>query len=169
MSAYAIIHHHWLLPQGVLRNFAKFTRNHLCQSLFFNKVAVSDYHFIKKETLSHVFSWEFCKFSKSTFSERPPLVDVSENIFTNISEHLHEVIHEYIFSLFHFKPTFFLFRADQYLYNSQRYFKKVVKNNVNKKSMWHKNCRRLAFNLTYPLCRFNKFHIQVDTATIRPF
>ena len=25
--------------KGVLRNFAKFTENHLCQSLFFNKVA----------------------------------------------------------------------------------------------------------------------------------
>ena len=25
--------------KGVLRNFAKFTRKHLCQSLFFNKVA----------------------------------------------------------------------------------------------------------------------------------
>ena len=27
--------------KGVLRNFAKFTGKHLCQSLFFNKVAVS--------------------------------------------------------------------------------------------------------------------------------
>ena len=27
--------------KGVLRNFAKFTRKHLCQSLFFNKVADS--------------------------------------------------------------------------------------------------------------------------------
>ena len=31
--------------KGVLRNFVKFTGKHLCQSLFFNKVA---YHFIKK-------------------------------------------------------------------------------------------------------------------------
>ena len=28
-----------LLKKGVLRNFAKFTGKHLCQSLFFNKVA----------------------------------------------------------------------------------------------------------------------------------
>ena len=28
-----------LCEKGVLRNFAKFTRKHLCQSLFFNKVA----------------------------------------------------------------------------------------------------------------------------------
>ena len=35
---------------------------HLCQSLFFNKVA----SFIKKETLAQVFSCEFCKISKNT-------------------------------------------------------------------------------------------------------
>ena len=27
------------LRKGILRNFAKFTGKHLCQSLFFNKVA----------------------------------------------------------------------------------------------------------------------------------
>ena len=29
----------WSVRKGVLRNFAKFTGKHLCQSLFFNKVA----------------------------------------------------------------------------------------------------------------------------------
>ena len=38
---------------SVFKNFAKFTVKHLCQSLFFNKVA-GGLHFIKKETL------EFC-------------------------------------------------------------------------------------------------------------
>ena len=42
----------------VLRNFAKFTGKHLCQSLFFNNVA---------ETLAQVFSCEFCEISKNTF------------------------------------------------------------------------------------------------------
>ena len=37
---------------GVLRNFAKFTAKHLCQSVFFNKVAGLTYNFIKKETLA---------------------------------------------------------------------------------------------------------------------
>ena len=32
-----------LLQKGVLRNFTKFTGKHLCQRLFFNKVAVSFY------------------------------------------------------------------------------------------------------------------------------
>ena len=41
----------------VLKNFAKFTGKHLCQSLFF-----------KKETLAQVFSCEFGKIFKNTFS-----------------------------------------------------------------------------------------------------
>ena len=49
--------------KGVLRNFAKFTGKQLCQSLF-----------IKKETLAQVFSCEFCKISKHTFSYRTPPV-----------------------------------------------------------------------------------------------
>ena len=42
--------------KGVLRNFAKFTGKHLCQSLFFNRV-----------TLTQMFSREFCEISKNTF------------------------------------------------------------------------------------------------------
>ena len=42
-----------LQNKGVLRNFAKFTGKHLCQSLFFNKVAGL------KEILTQVFSCEF--------------------------------------------------------------------------------------------------------------
>ena len=56
--------------KGVLRNFAKFTGKHLCQSLFFNKVAglwPLACNFIKKEILAQVFSREFCKISKNTF------------------------------------------------------------------------------------------------------
>ena len=49
-----------------LKNFAKFTGKHMCQSLFFNKVA-GGLHFIKKETLAHVFSFQFCEISKNTF------------------------------------------------------------------------------------------------------
>ena len=52
------------VKKGVLRNFAKFTRKHLCQRLFFNKVAGN---FIKKESLAQVFSCEFCEISKNRF------------------------------------------------------------------------------------------------------
>ena len=54
------------MKKGILRNFAKFTGKHLCQSLFFNKVA-GTCNFIKKETLAQVFSCEFCEISKNTF------------------------------------------------------------------------------------------------------
>ena len=46
--------------KGLLRNFVKFTGKHLCQSLFFKKVA-------GQETWAQVFSCEFCKISKNTF------------------------------------------------------------------------------------------------------
>ena len=54
--------------KGVLRNFAKFTEKHLCQSLFLNKVAgLWPCNFIIKETLVQVFSVNFAKFLKTPF------------------------------------------------------------------------------------------------------
>ena len=49
--------------KGVLKNFAKFTRKHLCLSL----LQAEAYSFIKKETLAQVFSCEFYKIFKNTF------------------------------------------------------------------------------------------------------
>ena len=66
-----------LCKKGVLRNFTKFTGKHLCQSLFFNKVAGQACNFIKKETLAQVFSCEFCGISKNTFLRRTPPVVAS--------------------------------------------------------------------------------------------
>ena len=66
-----------LCRKGVLTNFTKFTEKHLCQSLVFNKVAglrPKACKFIKKESLTQVFSCEFCENSKNTFFYRiPPL------------------------------------------------------------------------------------------------
>ena len=56
--------------KGVLRNFAKFTGKHLCQNLFFSKVAGQACNFIKKEILAQVFSFEFCKIFKNTIFYR---------------------------------------------------------------------------------------------------
>ena len=67
------------VKKGIVRNFANFTGKHLCQSLFFNKVAgltpatllkksLKAFNFIKKETLAQVLSFEFCKISKNSFS-----------------------------------------------------------------------------------------------------
>ena len=66
--------------KDVLRNFTKFSGNHLCQSLFFNKVAglrPKACNFVKKETLAQVFPCEFCEISKNTFLHRTPLVAAS--------------------------------------------------------------------------------------------
>ena len=67
--------------RAFLRNFTKFTGNHLCHSLFFNKVAglrPEACSFIKNETLAQVFSYEFFKISKNTFTYRTPTVAASD-------------------------------------------------------------------------------------------
>ena len=67
--------------KGVLRNFAKFTEKHQCQSVFFNKVAGRPCNFIKKETQAQVFSCEFCEIFKNTFSQgTPPMVATGGNL-----------------------------------------------------------------------------------------
>ena len=55
----------------VYQNFVKFTGKHLCQSLLLNKVAdLRACNFIKKETLTQVFSCEFCRnFINTIFTE----------------------------------------------------------------------------------------------------
>ena len=58
-----------VLNQGVLRNFTKFTGNHLYESIFFI--------FIKKDTLAQVLFCEFCEISKNNFLYRTPLVAAS--------------------------------------------------------------------------------------------
>ena len=60
-------HQRCSIKKCVLRNFAKFTGKHLCQSLFFNKVAgLRPATLLKKETLALVFSCEFYEISKNT-------------------------------------------------------------------------------------------------------
>ena len=54
------------VTKGVLRNFAKFTGKHLCQSFFFNKV-VGACNFIKKENLARCFPVNFAKFLGTPF------------------------------------------------------------------------------------------------------
>ena len=64
------IHRRCFVKKGVLKNSAKSTGKHLCQSLFFNKIAgLKACNFIKKETLTQVFFCEFCEISKNTFSK----------------------------------------------------------------------------------------------------
>ena len=57
--------------RGVPRNFTKFTRKHLYQSRFFNKVA-------------SLRPCEFCKISKNTLSSRTPLVTASKSYSSKV-------------------------------------------------------------------------------------
>ena len=50
------------MKKDILKNFPEFTGKHLCQS---------PCNFIKKETLAHVFSREFCEIFKNTFLTEP--------------------------------------------------------------------------------------------------
>ena len=80
ISAYRSSRPEVFCKKGVLRNLVKFTGKRLCESHFFNKVAgLMPATLLKKETLAQVFSCEFCKISKSTFSYRTPLVTASEH------------------------------------------------------------------------------------------
>ena len=59
-----------LCKKGVLRNFGKFTGKHLCQSLFFNKVAGL---LLKKRLWHRCFPVNFPKFLRAPFlTEHPP-------------------------------------------------------------------------------------------------
>ena len=56
------------MKKGVLRNFAKFTGKHLCQSLFFNEVAVlRPVTLLKGVSGTGVFHCESYEISKNTF------------------------------------------------------------------------------------------------------
>ena len=57
----------------VLRHFAKFTGTHLCQSLFFNKVAgLRPATLLNKKTFAQLCSCEFCEIFKNTVFYRTP-------------------------------------------------------------------------------------------------
>ena len=55
---------------GVLKYFAIFTGKHRCWSLLLVKLHA--YNFIKKETPTQVFSYEYCKLFKNSFFYRTP-------------------------------------------------------------------------------------------------
>ena len=56
------------MEKGVLRNFAKFSGKHLCQSLFFNKVAgLGPPASLKKRLWHRFFPVNFAKFLRIPF------------------------------------------------------------------------------------------------------
>ena len=61
-----------LWTKNVLRNFTKLTRKHLCQSLFFNKVAtLSAATSLKKDSGTGVFPWILRNFEEHHFYRTP--------------------------------------------------------------------------------------------------
>ena len=61
-------HQRCSMKKGVLRNFTKFTGKHLCQSLFFNKVAdLRLATFLKKRLWHRCFPVIFAKFLRTPF------------------------------------------------------------------------------------------------------
>ena len=69
ISTYMIIFYHCpevFCKKGVLRNFAKFTGKHLCQSLFSNKVAdLRPTTLLKKRLWRRCFPVNFVKFLRT--------------------------------------------------------------------------------------------------------
>ena len=77
-------HQRCSVKKGVLRNFAKFIRKHLCQSISFNEIAgLKVCNFIKREILAQVFSSEFCEISKNTFLTEHLWATASINLWTD--------------------------------------------------------------------------------------
>ena len=95
------------IKKGVLKNFTKFTRKHLCQSLYFDKVAccrTQACNVIKKQTPTQAFSGEFCEIFKSTFFTehfRATATDISEKPF-------YQKYNEWWYSVWLFSPIVML-------------------------------------------------------------
>ena len=63
LRPFRISHRRCSVRKGVLRHFAKFTGQQLCQRLFWPEAC----NFIKKEIWHRCFSVNFCEISKNTF------------------------------------------------------------------------------------------------------
>ena len=79
LNKYRNSHQRCCIKKAVFKSFAKFTEKHLCERLFFNKVAATAYNSIKKVTLLQVFSCEFCVIFKNTFLTEHIRVTASVN------------------------------------------------------------------------------------------
>ena len=73
-----------LCEKHVLKNFAKFTGKHMCQSLLFNKVAgLRPTTLLKKRLRHRLFPVNFAKFLKFNFFYRAPPVPASHSELKN--------------------------------------------------------------------------------------
>ena len=68
LSSVRSSHRRYSVRKGVLRNFAKFTKKHLCQSLFFNNV--SGWGLFKKRLWHRCFAVNFAKYLRTPFLQK---------------------------------------------------------------------------------------------------
>ena len=68
MNKFKSSHRTYYIKKDVLKNFTKFTGKHLCQSLFFNKVAgLRPATLLKKALWHRYFPVNFVTFSRTPF------------------------------------------------------------------------------------------------------
>ena len=103
------------IKKGVFINFAKFTGQHLCQILFFNKVAGLG---SEKQTLTQVFSYEVYKIAKNTFftEHLRPTASQNKSFFSEkqMSIQFKRISHQITTSLL----SFFVRKGYHVYYNS---------------------------------------------------
>ena len=98
-----------LFKKVVLKGLSKFIGKHLCQSLFFNKVAgLRPATEIKKETLTQVFSCEFCQIFKYAFFK-------GHLRWLPLSILIHEVLQNRQFYIFSIKCSALMF-SEEHIY-----------------------------------------------------
>ena len=79
-------HRRCSVKKGVLRNVAKFTGRHLCQSLFFNKVAsLRSATLLKKRPWHMCFPVNFAKFLRTYFLQNTSVQLLLENIHLSLA------------------------------------------------------------------------------------
>ena len=97
-------HRRCSLQKGILRNFAKLTGKHLCQSLFFNKVAIllkkKPELYLKRDSGTGFFLWIMQNFWEHLSYRTPP-----DDCFWIYSTVNNEVNKNFEWSYFHWKQT----------------------------------------------------------------
>ena len=118
------------MQKGFLRNFTKFTRKHLCQSLFF-----------KKETLAQVLPCKFCKISKKTFFKE----DLWTTAFKFIKKNSSFISSQFFFThcivsfvVCNFYPTFWS-KNDRWNLRNTFIEKLLTRQNNKRKFYWWQN------------------------------
>ena len=151
--------------KGVLRNFTKFTGKHLCQSLFFNKVAgLSPAALLKKRLWQRCFPVNFVKFLRTPFHTEHLswlLLDINE-IFDIFYKTLSEIVdcHATLTKVTKKERTLqskpWINKEIKHLmWKRDKLFRKycACKNETQKKKLIHEEFEKLRNNVTFSICK----------------